>query len=186
MDLNSQIESILFFKGEAVSVKFLSGLFEKEESEILLALEVLKKDLQNRGVRLIQNGERVMLGTAPDAHGFIEKIKKEELSKDLGKASLETLSIVLYRGPVRKTQIDYIRGVNSGSILRNLLIRGLIEKKSDEENQRSFLYYPTFELLSYLGISKLEELPEYEKVRNELNKTDDGNEDGEIIEIDDN
>ena len=172
MNLSSQIESILFFKGEAVSFEALSGILEKSESEIVSALDVLKNDLQNRGIRLIQNSGRVMLGTAPEMSSVIEKIKKEELSKDLGKASLETLSIILYRGPVRKSQIDYIRGVNSGSILRNLLVRGLIEKKTDKESQRSFLYYPTFELLSYLGVSRLEELPEYERVRGELAKVD--------------
>ena len=179
MQLSSQLESILFFKGEAVSLKVLSGILEKSESEIVEALDILKNDLQDRGIRLIQNNGRAMLGTAPEMSSVIEKIKKEELSKDLGKASLETLSIVLYRGPVRKAQIDYIRGVNSGSILRNLLVRGLIEKKADKESQRSFLYYPTFELLSYLGVSKLEELPEYEKVKNELEKTDEKEEGGD-------
>ena len=111
-----------------------------------------------------------MLGTSPENHDLIEKLKKDELSKDIGKAGLETLSIVLYRGPVRKSEIDYIRGVNSGSILRNLMIRGLIERKSDEKDQRSFLYVPTFDLLSFLGISELNELPEYEKVKTELEK----------------
>lgn len=181
MTLSTQIESILFFKGEAVSFKVLSDLLEKSESEISEALDVLKNDLQDRGIRLIRNNGRVMLGTAPEISDIIEKIKKEELSKDLGKASLETLSIILYRGPIRKAQIDYIRGVNSGSILRNLLVRGLIEKKADKESQRSFLYYPTFELLSFLGISKLEELPEYEKVRGELEKADE--EDKEVSEV---
>ena len=81
---------------------------------------------------------------------------------------METLSIVLYRGPVRKSEIDYIRGVNSATILRNLLVRGLVERKTDENNQRSFFYLPTFELLSYLGISELKELPEYEQTQKEI------------------
>lgn len=167
MELDKQIESILFFKGEAVSLKQLSSILERSIDEVKGSVEILRSDLQNRGIRLISNGEKVMLGTSPEMHQVIEAIKKEELSKDLGKASLETLSIILYKGPVMKSEIDYIRGVNSASILRNLLVRGLIEKKS-ESGKRYFLYYPTFELISFMGISKLEELPEYKKVRQEM------------------
>ncbi len=168
MNISSKIESILFFKGEAVSVKYLKNLLDVSEKEIKEALGVLKESLQNRGIRLVINGEKVMLGTAPEMHGIIENLRKEELSKDLGKASLETLSIILYRGPLRKTEIDYIRGVNSASILRNLLVRGLIKRKNDPKNQRSFLYSPTFDLISLLGISELSELPEYNKVREQI------------------
>ena len=170
MNLSAQIEAVLFFKNEAVSLSFLSKFFELSKDEIEEAISELKEKLRDRGICLIQNRGMVMLGTSPDASFLIKKIRKEELSRELGKASLETLSIILYQSPVRKTQIDYIRGVNSGSILRNLLVRGLVEKKVDKINQRSFLYYPTFELLAYLGISKLEDLPEYDKVRNELKK----------------
>lgn len=167
MNLDKQIESILFFKGEAMSLKQLSSLLEKSIDEIKESVEILRNDLQDRGIKLISKDDKVMLGTSPDVHGIIETLKKEELSKDLGKASLETLSIVLYRGPVMKSEVDYIRGVNSASILRNLLVRGLVERKIDS-GKRFFSYYPTFELLSFLGISKLEELPEYEKVRQEI------------------
>lgn len=170
MNLEAQIESILFFKGEPVSVKQLSAFFDKSEDEIETAINNLKNSLQDRGICLIKNDSKVMLGTAPEVHDLIEKLKKEELSKEIGKAGLETLSIILYRGPVRKSEIDYIRGVNSGSILRNLMIRGLVERKSDDKDQRSFLYVPTFDLLSFLGVSELKELPEYEKVKTELEK----------------
>lgn len=185
MKLSTKIESILFFKGEAVSVKQLSGFLDVEEKEVIDALMELKNDLQGRGIRLVTNEGRVMLGTSPEMHETIESMKKEELSKELGKASLETLSIVLYKSPVRKADIDYIRGVNSASILRNLLVRGLIERSSDESNQRSFSYVPTLELLSYLGISDLKELPEYEKVRNEVENHSETKDEPENVEGDD-
>jgi len=179
MDLSKKIEAILFFKGEAVSVKQLMGFLNVSGEEIREAMSVLKDDLQSRGIRLVINEDKAMLGTAPEMHKIIENLRKEELSKDLGKASLETLSIVLYRGPVRKSEIDYIRGVNSASILRNLLVRGLVERKSDSKNRRSFLYVPTFELLSFLGVSELSELPEYEKIREEIKKNENKIEDSE-------
>lgn len=182
MNLDAQIESILFFKGEVMSIKQLSKLLENDENEITQALMTLREKLQDRGITLITKDDKVMLGTSPKMYVIIERLKKEELSKDLGMASLETLSIVLYKGPVRKSEIDYIRGVNSATILRTLLVRGLIERKNDEESQRSFLYSPTFDLLSFLGISSLDELPEYEKVRKELEKQEESKEEIEVGE----
>ena len=61
-----------------------------------------------------------MLGTSAEASTLIEKLTKEELNRDLGKASLETLSIIMYQGPIKRSQIDYIRGVNSTFILQKL------------------------------------------------------------------
>jgi segregation and condensation protein B len=109
-----------------------------------------------------------MLVTRQEAAPLIEGLVKEELSRDLGKAGLETLSTVLYKGPISRRDIDYIRGVNSQFILRNLLVRGLIEKITDAKDERRFLYRPTFELLQSLGVSSVSDLPEYAKVQEEL------------------
>ncbi|MFA6338895.1 MAG: SMC-Scp complex subunit ScpB [Candidatus Paceibacterota bacterium] len=179
MDLDIKIESILFFKGEPVAIKKLAQILNVSEPEISDALKVLEEKLQDRGVCLMQKDDSVMLGTTPSSSELIESIIKEDLNKDLGKAGLETLSIILYRGPIRRSEIDYIRGVNSQFVLRHLLIRGLIEKEIDAKDQRVILYKPTFELMSYLGIKKLEELPEFSEVRKEIenfnaiNKEDD-------------
>lgn len=168
MKLDQKIEAILFFKAEPVSIKKLSQILNKKEEEINQALSVLEEKISDRGVRLLHKDDKITLTTIPEAGEIIEGLIKEELSKDLGKAGLETLSIVLYRGPVTRSKIDYIRGVSSTFILRNLLVRGLVERVSNPDDQRSFLYKPTFELLSYLGISKIENLPEYEAVKNEV------------------
>lgn len=162
MTIDAKIESILFFKAEPLSVKKLAQILKTEEQEIITALQTLKEKLAGRGVALLEKDGEVMLGTAPEASGIIEELTKEELTRDLGRAGLETLSIVLYRGPITRSGIDYIRGVNSTFILRNLLIRGLVEKIPNPEDQRSFLYRPTFDLLSYLGIPRVEDLPEYQ------------------------
>ena len=111
----------------------------------------------------MRNGDEATLGTVPEMGALIESLLKEELVKDLGKAGLETLAIVLYRSPITRTEINYIRGVNSNYILRNLLVRGLIEK-DEHSTARSTMYKPTFELLSYMGVSKVEDLPEYTSV----------------------
>ena len=92
----------------------------------------------------------------------------EELKADLGRAGLETLTTILYRGPVAKSEIDYLRGVNSSHTLRHLLVRGLIAKKPNPEDARSLLYEPTFELLSLLGLTQLTELPEFETIKKQI------------------
>jgi len=168
MDLDSKIEAILFFRGEPISIRDLARLLETPERNIREGLDTLEKKLAGRGVRLMVKSDEVMLATAPELSDLIEQIRKEELTKELGKAGLETLSIVLYKGPITRSEIDYIRGVNSTFILRNLMIRGLIERTVNPKDQRSFLYKPTFELLSFLGITKLEELPEFDTVKQEL------------------
>ena len=81
---------------------------------------------------------------------------------------METLSIILYQGPISRSDIDYIRGVNSQFILRNLLIRGLIERIDNPNDARSFLYKVSINLLANLGINKIEELPEYEQVKKDI------------------
>jgi segregation and condensation protein B len=165
---DAQIEAILFWKAEAVSQKKLADIFETTPEEIAKDLDTLEAKLKDRGLTLIRIDDEVALGTSKEVSSIIEKLTKEELVRDLGKAGLETISIVLYQGPISRAEIDYIRGVNSTFILRNLLIRGLIEKIQNPKDQRSFLYKPTMDLLSHLGVEKLENLPEYQKVREDI------------------
>ena len=116
----------------------------------------------------MQEGERYILATAPDVSDFMKKIVQEEYTKDLGKAGLETLAVVLYRGPVTRAEIDHIRGVNSSFIVRSLLVRGLVERLPNERDSRSFLYRASFDLLRHLGVANVSDLPEYESVKQEI------------------
>ena len=166
--IEKQIETVLFWYGEPVSIKKLAKIFQKTKEEILSALKNLETNLSNRGIVLIFKDDEVTLGTSKDASAIIEKLTKEELIKDLGKAGLETLSIIIYQGPISRAEIDYIRGVQSNFILRNLMIRGLVEKVSNPKDQRSFLYKPTFEMLSFTGITKIEDMPNYNEARAEI------------------
>jgi segregation and condensation protein B len=168
MTLDAKIEAVLFWKAEPTSVKKLAGILEVNEDEVRASIAVLKTSLQNRGLTLVELEDEVTLGTSKDVSPLIEKLTKEELVKDLGKAGLETLSIVLYQGPLTRAEIDYIRGVNSQFILRNLLVRGLVEKVENPSDRRGFLYKPSFDLLSHIGISKISDLPDYETVRKNI------------------
>ncbi len=170
MNLSATIEAILFFKAEPLTIKKLAELTSQTEELIQQALSELKQTLQGRGITLLEKDNTVILGTAPEASPLIESILKEELNKDLGKAGLETLAIVLYKGPVSRSEIDYIRGVNSSFILRNLTVRGLVEKINKEGDSRTFLYRPTFELLAHLGLTTVTDLPNYDTFLSQLTK----------------
>lgn len=162
------IEAILFYKAEPMRQKKLAELLKLKEEDIVQALSYLETSLADRGIRLVRKEDEVMLGTSPEASELIEQITKEELSKDLGRAAIETLAIILYKGPLTRPDIDYIRGVNSSFILRNLMVRGLVERVPKPEDSRTFIYKPTFELLSYLGIENIGQMPDYDNVQSKI------------------
>jgi segregation and condensation protein B len=168
MTLDAKIEAVLFSKAEPMALSKLAKIFSTSTEEIEEALKILDEKLLGRGVALVRKDDEVTLRTSPESSALIETLAKEELTRDLGKAGLETLSVILYQGPISRRDIDYIRGVNSNFILRNLMIRGLVEKIENPKDHRSFLYRPTFELLSFLGVSKIENLPEYSSVKKEV------------------
>mgnify|MGYP003490965444 CR=1 FL=1 len=109
-----------------------------------------------------------MLGTAPEMSDFFAGLRKDELQKERSKASLETLSIVLYKEGVTRSDINFIRGVNSSYILRNLEIRGLIDRINHKSDNRTYVYKPSLELLAYLGVSSVADLPDFERVKQSL------------------
>ena len=186
MNLEQSIEAILFWKGEPMSIKELSKALSVKDTDIYASLKTLEEHLESRGIVLLRKVdksglEEIMLGTTPHASELIEKLSKDELSKDLGKASLETLSIILYKGPVKRSEIDYIRGVNSNFILRNLLVRGLIEKKQAPDDLRASIYGPSFELLSYLGVTSVDKLPNFTEIQDEILKFEHDQKEPEVV-----
>ncbi len=166
-ELVQKIEAILFYTAEEIEEKELAKILEVRPEEITVALAELNEVLSSRGVRLVRHDTAVILTTAPEMSGAIEKMIRTERERDLGRAGLETLTIIAYKGPVIKKEIEYIRGVNSDYILRNLLLRSLVKKSTEEENGKA-LYTLTTEALLHLGLSHIEDLPEYEKIKKTL------------------
>jgi len=170
MNLDAKIEALLFYKGEPLTIKALAKMLGASEDEVQTALGVLEEKLAGRGLTLIRKEDELALSTSPDMSELLEGLRKEELNKDLSKASLETLAVVMYKNGATRSEIDYIRGVNSSFILRNLLIRGLIEKMPDPKDARRLIYKPTFDLLSFMGVSKIEDIPDYGEVNSMLSQ----------------
>lgn len=168
MNISAQIEALLFYKGEPLSCEEMARVLKVTESDVEEGLRALKNSLEDRGLTVIEANNQYTLGTRKEASELLENLRKEELNKELSKASLETLSVILYKGSATRGDIDYVRGVNSSFILRNLLMRGLIEKTTDKEDTRKLVYTPTIKTLQFMGISSLDELPEREKVHRAL------------------
>ena len=168
-NLAAKIEAILFVSGEPVSLKKICSVLNIKSEEAKQVLVELGRRLEG-GIRLAEKNNAYSLVTAPEVADAVVAFTKEELGEDLSKAALETLAITTYKGPISRAEIDYIRGVNSSFTLRNLLIRGLIERVADPRDSRAFLYSPSFNFLKFTGITRLENLPQYEEFRREISE----------------
>lgn len=165
--LPSIIEALLFVAGEPMTLSKLAGLTDHTEPEVTEAVQKLQQVLRGRGIAVLQKDESVTLVTVPHLASYVEKLIKEELLGDLSKAALEALTIIAYRHPITRSEVDYIRGVNSSFTMRNLTARGLIERLPLSEG-KGYRYQPTLEFMKFLGISSFHELPEFESVQKEL------------------
>ncbi len=164
-NLSAKIEALLFIYGEPMDVKRIAGILGVKAEEVKTAAEQLRTQLAGRGLALMENDGKYQLVTGPDHSTLLETVMKSELSENLTPAALETLSIVAYSGPISRAEIDYVRGVNSSFILRALSLRGLVEREVDPKRASAYVYKPSFDLLRHLGVSRPEDLPEYEKFR---------------------
>jgi len=172
MSLASKIESLLFVAIKPMSVKKIAELVKADEEKVKESLNSLlnKYNTPTSGINLLKNNQNYQLATGPDNRKLVQDFIKDEMTGELSKPSLETLTIVAYRGPITKPEIEQVRGVNCSLIIRNLMIRGLIEQKEDKKAMKVY-YTITFDFMRYLGINDIKELPNYEK----LNQSDDLN-----------
>ena len=163
--LKSKIESLLFVSPKPISARQLSNLGIGSVGEIEKYLQDLKKEYfeEKRGIQIIEHDNKYQMVSAKENFQFIQKLTKQEVSGELSRPSLETLTIIAYRAPISKLDIERIRGINCTLILRNLLMRGLIELKFDTQKSENY-YNISFDFMRYLGINKISELPNYEKL----------------------
>jgi len=161
LQLASRIESVLFFKTEPVSRLWIAKLLDEDVEAVTDAIKELQEYLENekRGIVLIEHDASVMLATHPTMGEVVERLQTREIKSDLSKAAVETLAIILYKKEATKQDIDYIRGVNAQFMLRNLMVRGLIERREHGSDKRRSIYIPSHDTLAFLGITDLGDLP---------------------------
>ncbi|MDQ5882824.1 MAG: segregation and condensation protein [Patescibacteria group bacterium] len=166
MDLESILEGILFALNQPFSSDDLSKLVKKPVSEVEAALQNLQQfyEMNQRGLKLLSHQGQWLLTVRPDLSPYLEKLKKETLEGDLTPAAAETLAIIAYRGPLSRLEINELRGVDSSYLLHQLLLRELIERFPNPQRANSFLYQVSFKFLEHLGLTKVEDLPDYDKL----------------------
>jgi segregation and condensation protein B len=183
--LQQKIESLIFYKNEPTSFVWIAKQLALSAREIEEELYEMLDYYDDRGIKLVITNDKASLLTSDVSKDIIQKISKSKEERELSKQAMETLSIILYSGEITKAEIDYIRGVNSVYILRNLLIRGLIEKKQNKNDKRSPLYLVTSDTLSFLGVHNINDLAEFEYFRKKINEikneVETDSEDSEII-----
>lgn len=170
-DLAAKIEALLFVSASPISISQLVNYLEEKPRMIEEILRELSARYEREsGLRLEEFNGRFQLTSAPELHSIIEQYLGQEESSSLSQAALEALSIVAYRQPVTRPDVDEIRGVNSDGVMRNLLNKGLIQEVGRSEGAgRPIIYGTTNEFLQYFGLSSLRDLPQFEEIRDEKN-----------------
>jgi segregation and condensation protein B len=160
--LAAKIEAVLFLSARPVSFAKLSKLLEVQEKDVREAVESLsqERNIEFSGIHVIVVNNAVELGTNPAFADVLKEMSKEEIESELTRPQLEALTIIAYRGPITKPEIEHIRGVNCSLILRNLLMRGLIIEKEDKRRMQD-IYTVSSEMLRFLGIHSVQELPDF-------------------------
>ena len=157
----AQLTTILYLSGDPVSIKTLASLLATTEETIHSVLPDLEKSLDAIGLSLLLGKEGLSIVTQVTQAPLVEAFWKRELEGELTPASLQVLTLTAYLGSPTREEISYIRGVQSSVSIRTLTVRGLITRTGEKCTL-------TTDALKYLGITKVEDLPEYNKIESEL------------------
>jgi segregation and condensation protein B len=163
-DLTAALEALLFVASGPVAPSQLAEVLGKSSQDINQALKRLNEILAvTRGLSLQWHKNKVQLTSSPEHGKLIEEFLGLEATSRLSRAALETLSIVAYKQPTTRPQLDAIRGVNSDGVIKSLLSKGLIEEIGRAEGPgRPIMYGTTPDFLQHFGIDALEDLPALE------------------------
>src|SRR3989338_219680 len=134
-NLKSQLESLLLVSAKPLSLRKIAETLKvktKVAEEVTDQL-ILEYNQNGGGIRLLKNNGQIQLASSPENTDLVRQYLKEDLIGELSEPSLETLTIIAYRQPVTKAEMEQIRGINCSLILRNLMIRGLVEAEYDKE-----------------------------------------------------
>lgn len=155
----ASLEALLFVAERPLSRREIASVAGTDRDTVDARLGDLEVSLRDRGIRLVTDGDRVELATAPEGGALVARYVGADTVR-LSNASLETLAIVAYRQPVTKSAIERIRGVDSDYTIRTLLHRRfVVELGRSEAPGRPYLYGTGFEFLERFGLTSLEELP---------------------------
>ncbi len=193
LSIQAKIEALLVVHSRPLSVRQIVTALGSSEEDVRAALDdvIRRFNTHESGISIMFHDNKVQLVTASSCAEFVKEFVEEDHSGPLTRAQLETLSIIAYRGPVSRAEIEQIRGVNCSIILRNMLIRGFVTEKNNESSPVS-LYEITADFLQHLGLTSKNQLPDYDRLSvddllntlikkaNETQTDDDAGQEGDI------
>ena len=160
LSLQAKVEALLFVSPSYCHPRQIAEALGLSISDVQTALNSLSEQFAKRGIRLQENKGRYQLTTAPEISEEVENFLQLEYTARFSLAALETLAILAYQQPITRPSIDSIRGVNSDSVIRNLLSKGLIEEVGRSDGPgRPILYGTSPEFLQYFGLASIRDLP---------------------------
>ncbi|TAK03280.1 SMC-Scp complex subunit ScpB [Patescibacteria group bacterium] len=160
--ITTTLEAILFASAKPLTVTTLKKALGVSDEVLREALDDVKArfNAETSGIHLVEADGAVQFATNPSCAEALAAMLKQEASGELTRPSLETLTIIAYRGPITKPEIEQIRGINCSLILRNLALRGLIEEADDVARLQP-VYTVSLKFLRHLGVHAASELPQY-------------------------
>lgn len=166
-ELKSIIEALLFTWGDPLSVKDISGVLELSRKEIQAILEDMIEEFNfsRRGVQILKVRDTYQLATRSEHFEWLKKLSVPKDSRTLSSAALETLSIIAYRQPIIKGEIEVIRGVKCDKAIATLIEKGLVKEAGRlEKTGRPRLYKTTDDFLKNFGLQSINQLPELKNI----------------------
>ena len=164
-ELKKALEALLFASGEPLAIRQLAELFGRSVHDVRQAVEELRMEYveTDRAFRLEEIAGGVQLLTEPAYEVWIRRFRRKQTQSKLSPAAFETLAVIAYKQPISRADLEAIRGVQCGQVIKNLLDRGLVKVVGREESLgRPLLYGTTPRFLESFGISSVRDLPQPE------------------------
>ncbi len=155
-------EATLFLSGKPLTWRQISRTCScsVDDARALVSELAARRNTSENGVHVVTSDDGAQLATNPAFADALASQSDEDADGELTRPSLETLTIIAYRGPVTKPEIEAIRGVNCSLILRNLLVRGLVDETDDTIKMQP-VYTLSLDAMRFLGLHDATELPDY-------------------------
>ena len=166
-EIDQIVEALLFASPEPLTQKKINSIFDKDPPNLDFHIKKLinKYSKQNHGIEVLNIAGGFQIRTKPDFDFYVRKLLNNSGQLYLSQAALETLSIISYKQPISKPDIELIRGVDCGGVLKTLLKKSLIIIKGRQDSPgRPLLYKTTSEFLQVFGLNRLSDLPKLKEI----------------------
>ncbi len=165
MNIKSILESLMFAWGEPLNINEISKILDMPAHEITNVLDGMISEVRNnedRGLIIQKFGSSYQLTTKKENYEYIQSLLESTVNKSLSTAAMETLSIIAYKQPVTKVEIERIRGVKCSQVVKGLLDKDLIKEAGRlDKPGRPIIFSTTDEFLRHFGLSSINELPKF-------------------------